>query len=248
VLEPDGLPPSVEGCSAIIHLVGIIRERRASGVTFDRLHTQATANMLGVAREAGVKRYIQMSAVGTRPGAVSRYHRTKWQAEEVVRASALDWTIIRPSLIFGPGDEFVSVLARMIRRLPAVPVLGDGQYLLQPVAVEQVAEGFARALRLPLTVGQTYEVAGPQPQRFVELLDQIGVALGVMRVRKIHIPLGLIKIMIRAFGWLPFFPVTKDQIIMLEEGNVADPSRFYADFNVTPEPLVAGLKRMFPTA
>ena len=248
VLEPDGLPPSVEGCSAIIHLVGIIRERRAAGVTFDRLHTQATANMLGVAREAGVKRYIQMSAVGTRPGAVSRYHRTKWQAEEVVRASALDWTIIRPSLIFGPGDEFVSVLARMIRRLPAVPVLGDGQYQLQPIAVEQVAEGFARALRLPLTVGQTYEVAGPQPQRFVELLDQIGVALGVTRVRKIHISLGLIKIMMQAFGWLPFFPVTKDQIIMLEEGNVADPTRFYADFNMTPEPLAAGLKRMFPTA
>lgn len=247
VLEPDGLPPSVEGCSAIIHLVGIIREHRAAGVTFDRLHTQATANMLGVAREAGVKRYIQMSAVGTRPGAISRYHRTKWQAEEVVRASALDWTIIRPSLIFGSGDEFVSVLARMVRRLPAVPVLGAGQYQLQPIAVEQVAEGFARALRLPLTVGQTYEMAGPEPHRFVELLDQIGVALGVARVRKIHIPLGLIKAMTRAFGWLPFFPVTKDQIIMLEEGNVADPTRFYADFSMTPEPLAVGLKRMFPT-
>jgi NADH dehydrogenase len=246
VLEPDGLPPSVEGCSAIIHLVGIIREHRAAGVTFDRLHTQATANMLGVAREAGVKRYIQMSAVGTRPGAVSRYHRTKWQAEEVVRASALDWTIIRPSLIFGSGDEFVSVLARMVRRLPAVPVLGAGQYQLQPIAVEQVAEGFARALRLPLTVGQTYEMAGPEPHRFVELLDQIGVALRVARVRKIHIPLGLIKAMTRAFGWLPFFPVTKDQIIMLEEGNVADPTRFYADFSMTPEPLAVGLKRMFP--
>jgi uncharacterized protein YbjT (DUF2867 family) len=248
VLEPDGLPPSVEGCSAIIHLVGIIREHRATGVTFDRLHTQATANMLGVAREAGVKRYIQMSAVGTRSGAVSRYHRTKWQAEEVVRASALDWTIIRPSLIFGPEDEFISVLARMIRRLPVVPVLGDGQYQVQPIAVEQVAEGFARALRLPLTVGQTYEVAGPQPYRFVELLDQIGVALGVARARKIHIPLRLIKVMTRAFGWLPFFPVTKDQIIMLEEGNVADPTRFYADFNITPEPLAVGLKRMFRTA
>ncbi|HEY4908404.1 MAG TPA: complex I NDUFA9 subunit family protein [Methylomirabilota bacterium] len=248
VLEPDGLPPSVEGCSAIIHLVGIIREHRATGVTFDRLHTQATANMLGVAREAGVGRYIQMSAVGTRSGAVSRYHRTKWQAEEVVRASALDWTIIRPSLIFGPEDEFISVLARMIRRLPVVPVLGDGQYQVQPIAVEQVAEGFARALRLPLAVGQTYEVAGPQPHRFVELLDQIGVALGVARVRKVHIPLGLIKVMTRAFGWLPFFPVTKDQIIMLEEGNVADPTRFYADFNITPEPLAVGLKRMFRTA
>jgi uncharacterized protein YbjT (DUF2867 family) len=248
VLDPDGLPPSVEGSAAIIHLVGIIREHRATGVTFDRLHTQATANMLGVAREAGVKRYFQMSAVGTRSGAVSRYHRTKWQAEEVVRASALDWTIIRPSLIYGPGDEFVSVLARMIRRLPAVPVLGDGQYQLQPIAVDQIAEGFARALRLPLTVGQTYEAGGPEPYRFDELLDMVGRALGVVRVRKVHVPLGLIKVMTRAFGWLPFFPVTMDQITMLEEGNVTDPTRFYADFNMTPEPLALGLRRMFPNA
>lgn len=246
VLEPDGLAPSVEGCSAMIHLVGIIREQRAAGVTFDRLHTQATANMLGVAREAGVKRYIQMSAAGTRAGAVSRYHRTKWQAEEVVRASSLDWTIIRPSLIFGPGDEFVSVLARMIRRLPAVPVLGDGQYQIQPIAVEHVAEAFARALRLPGTRGQTYEAGGPEPYRFVDLLDRIGHALGVRRVRKIHVPLGMVKAGTRAFGWLPFSPVTTDQIIMLEEGNVTDAAGFYEDFRLAAEPLAIGLKRMFP--
>ena len=245
VLEPDGLPPSVEGCSAIIHLVGIIRERRAAGVTFDRLHTQATANMLGVAREAGVKRYIHMSAAGTRANAVSRYHQTKWQAEEVVRASALDWTIFRPSLIFGPGDEFVSVLARMIRRLPAVPVLGDGQYRIQPIAVEQVAEAFTRALRLPVARRQTYEAGGPEPHRFVELLDLIGQALGMRRVRKVHVPLSMVKAMTYAFGWLPFSPVTTDQIIMLEEGNVTASERFYADFNLAPEPLAEGLKRMF---
>ena len=244
VLEPDGLVASVEGCGALVNLVGIIRESRAHGITFDRLHVQATANMLAVAREAGVKRYVQMSAVGTRPGATSRYHQTKWQAEEIVRASALDWTIVRPSLIYGPGDEFVSVLARMIRRLPAAPVLGDGQYRVQPVAVEHVAEGFARALRLPMAVAQTYEVGGPEPCRFVDLLDQIGAAIGVPTVRKVHVPLGAVKAMARVFGWLPFFPVTTDQLLMLEEGNVTDPKRFYADFEITPEPLARGLKRM----
>ena len=247
VLEPDKLAASVEGCGALVHLVGIIREHRTRGVTFDRLHTQATANMLAVAHEAGVKRYIQMSAVGTRPGATSRYHQTKWQAEEVVRASALDWTIIRPSLIYGPGDEFVSVLARMMRRLPAMPVLGDGQYRVQPVAVEHVAEGFARALQLSTTVAQTYEVAGPEACRFVDLLDQIGLALGLRNVRKVHAPLGVVRAMTRIFGWLPFYPVTKDQLIMLEEGNVADPSRFYADLEITPVPLAHGLRRMFHT-
>lgn len=247
VLEPDKLAASVEGCGAVIHLVGIIREHRARGITFDRLHTQATANMLAVAHEAGVKRYVQMSAAGTRPGATSRYHQTKWQAEEVVRASSLDWTIIRPSLIYGPGDEFVSVLARMMRRLPVMPVLGDGQYRVQPVAVEHVAEGFARALQLTTSVAQTYEIGGPEACRFVDLLDQIGLALGMRKVRKVHAPLGVVKAMTRAFGWLPFFPVTKDQLIMLEEGNITDPSRFYADFEITPEPLARGLKRMFHT-
>ena len=247
VLEPDKLAASVEGCGALVHLVGIIREHRTRGVTFDRLHTQATANMLAVAHEAGVKRYIQMSAVGTRAGATSRYHQTKWQAEEIVRASALDWTIIRPSLIYGPGDEFVSVLARMMRRLPAMPVLGDGQYRVQPVAVEHVAEGFARALQLSTTVTQTYEIAGPEAFRFVDLLDQIGLALGLRNVRKVHAPIGVVKAMTRTFGWLPFFPVTKDQLIMLEEGNVTDPSRFYADFEITPESLAHGLKRVLRT-
>src|SRR3970282_1260881 len=171
VLEPDKLAASVEGCGAVVNLVGIIREHRARGITFDRLHTQATANMLAVAHEAGGKRYIQMSAAGPRPGATSRSHQTKWQAEEIVRASALDWTIIRPSLIYGPGDEFVSVLASMVPRAPAVPVLGDGQYRVQTVAVEHVAEGFARVLRLPTAAAQTYEIGGAAPPRLLVLLS-----------------------------------------------------------------------------
>lgn len=248
VLKPAGLHACVEGCAALIHLVGIIREQRARGITFERLHAQATANMLAVAREAGVKRYLQMSALGTRPGARSGYHRTKWQAEEAVRGSGLDWTIFRPSVIYGPGDGFITLLARMVRRLPAVPVLGDGQYRLQPVAVEHVAEGFARAIRLPKTVGQTYEVAGPTAYRFVEILDLVGQAVGRERVRKIHSPLGLVKAATRLLGWLPLYPLTMDQIAMLEEENVAsDAARFYADLGIRPEPLPEGLKRMFAT-
>lgn len=244
VLEPAGLGAGAEGCSAIVHLVGIIRERRARGVTFERLHTQATVNMLAVAKEAGIKRYVQMSALGTRPDARSRYHRTKWRAEEAVRASGLDWTIFRPSIIFGPGDEFISVLAGMVRRLPVVPVLGDGRYRLQPIAVEQVAEGFARCLRLPTSVGQTYEVGGPTAYPFVEILDRIGLALGRPRVRKLLVPIGPVKLATRLFQWLPGYPLTLDQLSMLEEESITDPSRFYADFDLKPEPLGDGLKRM----
>jgi len=244
VLQPDGLVSCAEGCAAIVHLVGIIREHRARGVTFDRLHVRATENMLAVAKAAGVKRYVQMSALGTRPDARSAYHRSKWQAEEAVRASDIDWTIFRPSIIFGRGDEFISVLATMVRRYPVVPVLGDGNYRLQPIAVEQVAEGFVQALRNALSVGQTYDVAGSEPYRMVEILDQIGVALGRPRVRKIHVPLGGVKLATRGLGWLPYYPVTTDQLMMLEEESVADPSRFYRDLGIAPEPLALGLARM----
>jgi uncharacterized protein YbjT (DUF2867 family) len=245
VLSPDRLAPSVEGCHAFIHLVGIIRERRSRGVTFERLHAQATRNMLEVARAAGVPRYVQMSALGTRPGARARYHRTKWEAEEAVRASGLQWTIFRPSIIYGRGDAFVTVLGRTVQRLPVMPVLGDGRYRLQPVAVEQVAQGFARALRAGATVRQTYEVGGPVPYAFVDLLDEIGRAVGRPRVRKLHVPLAPVRAVTRALDWLPFYPVSSDQLVMLEEESVTDPSRFHADLGLPPEPLPAGLRRVF---
>jgi NADH dehydrogenase len=189
-----------------------------------------------------------MSALGTRPEARSAYHRSKWRAEEAVRGSGAAWTIFRPSVIFGRGDEFISLLAGLIRRLPVVPVLGDGRYRLQPIPVEQVAEGFVRALRLDKSVGQTYEVGGPQPYPFVEVLDQIGAALGRRTVKKIHIPLGAVKLTTRALGWLPFYPVTADQLAMLEEESVTDPTRFFEDFGITPEPFARGLARMLGTA
>jgi NADH dehydrogenase len=245
VMSPDGLTPSVEGCAALVHLVGVIREQPRRGVTFERLHTQATRNMVALARAAGIKRYVHMSALGTRPGARARYHRTKWEAEEAVRASDLEWTIFRPSIIFGRGDAFMSVLGRSVKRLPVMPVLGDGRYRLQPIPVEQVADGFVGALRTPASIRQTYDVAGPTPYAFVDLLDEVGRALGRPHVRKLHVPLAPVRAITRALDWLPFYPVSTDQLIMLEEESVTDPSRFFGELGLKPEPLAAGLRRMF---
>lgn len=248
LMAPDGLGPSVEGCGAIVHLVGIIRERPARGVTFERLHVDATRNVLELARKAGVPRYVHMSALGTRPGARARCHRTKWAAEQAVRASGLDWTIFRPSIIFGHGDAFVSVLARVIRRLPVVPVLGHGRYRIQPIPVEQVAEGFARAIRTPASSRATYEVAGPVPYAFVDVLDEIARALGRPRARTMHVPLAPIRLATTLFERLPFYPLSSDQLTMLEEESVGDPGRFFGDFGLPPEPLPVGLRRMFAPA
>ncbi len=244
VLRPKGIEASIEGCSALVHLVGIIRERPGRGVTFERHHAAATANMVQAAEAAEVPRFLQMSALGTRPDARSRYHQTKWEGEKTVRESRLEWTIFRPSVIYGPGDGFVSMLARMIRWLPVVPVIGDGRYRLQPAPIEQVAEGFARALLRPETRGQTYEVGGPRPYAFTEILDLIGQALGKTRVRKIHQPLGLMRLLARLLESLPFFPLTSDQLTMLQEDNVCDPTPFFRAFDLAPVEFPAGLQRM----
>lgn len=240
----QGLEDDMAGCDAVIHLVGIIREHPSTDVTFERVHTEGTLNVIDATQAAGIRRYVHMSALGTRPGAASRYHRTKWAAEEAVRASGLDWTIFRPSIIYGPGDGFVSMLASMVRRTPVVPVIGSGRQRVQPVPVEHVAAGFERALELPATIKQTYEVGGPQAVTIEELLDLIGRALGRRRVIKAHVPLGLMKPLARLLHPLPGFPVTPDQLLMLGEDSVCDPRPFYETFGLEPVPLATGLERM----
>src|SRR2546421_12113355 len=96
LFDPKALDEGVGGCDAVIHLVGIIAENKSKGITFERMHVEATRAVVDAARRNGVRRYVHMSALGTRPGARSEYHRTKHRAEEYVRASGLDWTIIRP--------------------------------------------------------------------------------------------------------------------------------------------------------
>jgi len=244
VLRREGLDSDMAGCEAVVHLVGIIREHPAAGATFERVHVTGTVNVLDAARAAGVRRYVHMSALGTRPGAHARYHQTKWAAEEAVRSSGLGWTILRPSIIYGPGDGFVTLLARMIRRVPVFPVIGTGRQRLQPVPVEQVAEGFVRALDLPVTEKQTYEIGGPDPVTMVELIDLIGAVLGQRRVRKVHVPLGPMRTLTRLLHPLPAFPLTPDQLLMLEEDNTCDPQPFLATFGLQPVALRDGLARM----
>jgi NADH dehydrogenase len=244
ILAPETLEPDMEGCDTVIHLVGIIREQPATLSTFERIHTQGTINVLDAAAATGIRRYVHMSALGARPGARARYHRSKWAAEEAVRASPIPWTIFRPSIIYGAGDAFVNMLAAMVRRYPVVPVIGGGQHRLQPVSVEQVAEGFARAVELEASVKQTYEVGGPDAVTMVRLLDLIGKTLGRSRVRKMHVPIGLVRPVARLLHYFPGFPITPDQLLMLEEDNICDPQAFYATFGLSPQPLAAGLRAM----
>lgn len=182
VLDPASLQRAMVGVDAVVHLVGIIHE--TPRVSFESAHTQATANVLAAARAAGVRRYVHMSALGTRPGAVSRYHRSKWEAEELVRQSGLDWTILRPSLVYGPGDRSLNVLAAFMRapldfwNCYSFPNLGGGTAQVQPVAVEEVALAFVRALSNAAALGRTYDLCGPAPITWRELLLQLAQRQG----------------------------------------------------------------------
>ena len=244
ILGPPGsLEAGMTGCDTVIHLVGIIREHKSRGITFDRLHRVGTNNVLAAAASAGVRRYLHMSALGTRAGARSRYHQTKWAAEEAVRTSGLAWTIFRPSVIYGHGDGFLSLLAGMVKRLHVVPVIGDGRQRLQPVPIEHVAAGFARAVRAEASVKQTYAVTGADAVSMIELLQMIGAAMH-RRVRLVRVPLGLIRPIARGLHRMPTFPVTPDQLLMLEEDSTADPGPFYSVFGLTPLPLAQGLRQV----
>lgn len=230
--EPKCLHAVMEGCDAVINLVGIIREFPRRGITFERLHTETTKNLLKAAQEQGVRRFLQMSANGTRADALTDYHKTKWAAEQLVRESEFDWTIFRPSLVFGTGDMFVNMLAGLIRKLPVVPVMGDGNYRLQPVAAQDVAAGFVKALEAPQTYNKTYHCGGPEAYSYNRILDLIGAALGKRSVCKLHQPLLLMKPVVSVMQSLPQFPMTSDQLQMLLEENICDPAEWQTDLQL----------------
>lgn len=242
VLHQEGLADEMSGCAAVIHLVGSVRE--TPSITFDRLHVEGTTNVLDAATAAGVQRLVHMSALGARPDAAARYHRTKWAAEELVRDRALRWTVVRPSLIYGRGDHVVSTLARMARRLPAVPVVGTGRQRLQPVVVETIASAITRALDLPGTERQTYDAAGPDVVSMEGLIQLVGETLGMRHVRTVHVPLRLLRPLTGAWRGLPRAPLTRDQLAMLQDDTVCDPTPFHEAFELTPVPLQVGLERM----
>jgi len=242
VTLPETFAGMVKGCDVTINLVGIIREFAGRGITFERLHVEATRNVIAAAKAAGVTRHLQMSALGTRADAPSGYHRSKFEAEEEVRGSGLDWTIFRPSIVFGPKDDFVNKLAGYIRSYPAIPVIGDGNYRLQPISAADVARCFTMALGMPETVGRTFELCGPDRLPYNELLDTIGRVLGKRHVAKIPNPLPIMKAIVPLLQGFSFFPVTMDQILMLTEENICD-ERWRETFTFEPERLEAGIAR-----
>jgi NADH dehydrogenase len=137
---------------------------------------------------------------------------------------------------------FVNMLAQLIKALPVTPVMGDGQYLLQPVHVSDVAQSFVAALNKPETRGKTYACCGPETFSYNQILDLIGKALGLSRVRKIHQPLCLMKPLVGLLQAIPLFPMTSDQLQMLLEGNVCKDNHWVDDFALELTEFAAGIQ------
>jgi uncharacterized protein YbjT (DUF2867 family) len=239
-LEHEALEEAAAGCDAVIHLVGIIREFPGRGVTFEQVHVQATRNVVDAAQGAGARRYLHMSALGARPEPADPYHLTNFTADEYVINSGLTYTIFRPSVIYGPEDQSINLFARHIQRLPFFPVIGDGTYQLQPVPVWTVARAFALALELPRTENKIYDVGGPAPLTFNEVIDTIAEVLG-RRVKKIHQPVWCMRFAADLCGRFRWFPLSPGQLRMLLEGSTCDPTAFYQDFCLAPEHFSEGL-------
>ena len=229
--SPDAVDALVSGCDAVIYNVGILREFPGKGITFEALQYRGAKTVAEAAKRAGVRRFLLMSANGI-DSAQTPYQTTKLKAEAMIRDSGLDYTIFRPSVIFGDPRgtmEFATQLYRDMVRVP-VPAVGfhtglspaHGEVLMSPVHVRDVADAFVNALSDESTVGKCFVLGGPEVVSWPQMLQRIAEAVGKRKLI-LPMPIGFMKLGATLLDWLPFFPVTKDQLTMLADGNTAEP-------------------------
>lgn len=241
VADRPSLERAAGGVERVIHLVGIIQE--APGQTFQGIHVEGTRNIVEASKKAGVRHVVHQSALGTRPDAKSTYHKTKWAAEELVRTSGIAWSILRPSLIYGPGDKFTIKMTGMLKLSPVVPVLGSGMSKVQPIYIDDVVTCLERLASDDTLRDRVFEIGGPDQFTYTELLETIARALDIRRPT-VHVPLVFMRPVARLLeAVLPNPPVTTDQIMMLEEDNVCSLKDLRETFGVEPTALRDGLSR-----
>lgn len=242
----QGLKEAAWGQEAILYLAGIIREK--AGQSFQQVHVDGVRHSLEAAKAAGIRRFVHMSALGAAKGTSSRYFESKAQAEEWVQSSGLDFTIFRPSLIFGPGDDFFGGVLKGLVTIPApfIPQIGDGRFPFRPVWIGDVVAAFEQSLGLPQTIGQAYNLVGPDEYSFRQLLLLVRDTLG-SRKPLLSIPLALMDLLVPVMSILPFTPITMDQYRMLKAGNTADPTPMRQTFSLEQRTLKSELPRILST-
>lgn len=237
ILDAKAVEQAAQECQAILHLVGIIREDPRQNILMDNIHRVGTHHIVEAAKRAGVPRIVHMSALGARRDAISKYHQSKWEAEEVVRNSQLEYTIFRPSVIFGKGGEgpnFLRQLGDLVQKSPVVPIPGNGLQRLQPVSIDTVASVFCAALKEANSIGKTYDLAGSQTLTYLEILRAVAKTLK-RPFYPLFLPFSPLLATAKKLEVFSWFPITSDQLQMLKEGNVSPRwKEVYSDFHLTP--------------
>jgi NADH dehydrogenase len=219
VTDPGAVARAVAGADLVVNLVGILHERKPGD--FQRLQADGAGTVAKLCAEAGVERLVQISAIGADPASPSAYGRTKAAGEAAVRAAFPGAVILRPSIVFGPEDQFFNRFAGMARLLPFMPVVA-GATRFQPVYVGDVADAVIAAATRDDAVGQTYELGGPRVISFRDLLRFILDTTGHRRPM-IDMPDALVRLQARLSEFLPNPPLTRDQLLMLRKDNVVAP-------------------------
>jgi uncharacterized protein YbjT (DUF2867 family) len=243
VTDAASLRPAVEGCDRVIHLVAI---RSGSRRDFERIMEQATRDLVAAAREAGVDRFVLMSALGTTEETrdlVSYYH-AKWDMEQTVKASGLEHVIFRPSFVFAEEGGALGEFKRVARLAPVTPVVGSGEQHIQPIWRDDVAAYFTRGLDLPAAANRTFELGGPDVVTWDELWRRLRRALGIRRRPLVHVPVPVMRVQATLFEVLPNPPLTRDLLKMLLAGdNVVSDTSAVDTFKLPLVPLDEQLRR-----
>jgi NADH dehydrogenase len=240
--DTESIRRGVEDCEAVVHLVAILQGKPAD---FQRIMVEGTSSLVAAAKEAGVRRFVHMSALGVdeRSKDLVPYYGAKWENERAVKDSGLEHVIFRPSFVFGPDGGALQQFKRIARRTPMTPIVGSGAQRIQPIWIEDVAAYFAAALDRAEAANRTFELGGPDVVTWNEFWDRLKRALGIRRPT-LHIPTGLMRVQARAFELLPKPPVTRDQLTMLETGdNVVTNSEAVDTFGLPLLPLDEQLRR-----
>jgi NADH dehydrogenase len=236
ILDEAEVRAAIQGCDAVINLVGILVEGEPQ--TFTAIHEEGARRVAAIAHNLGVKQLIHMSALGVSRAAPALADRSKAAGEEAVRAAFPDVTIVRPSMVFGPDDHFFNRFATLAQRLPVLPLIGGGRTKFQPVYVEDVVDGFTAILACPARRGRTYEFGGPRIYTFKELL---GFLCAEIRARPLLVPLPfwMAEALGVALQSFPDAPLTRDQVRLLRTDKIVSGAETLANLGIEPKALEA---------
>lgn len=235
VLDGDSLRRAMDGVEAVVHLVAVIREQGA--LTFERVNYEGTVGVLAAAQEAGVRRIVCASTIGAASDPTVRYLHSRWMGEQEIIRSGIAYTIVRFSVGFGEGDEFINQLAALVKAFPLVPVVGDGTAVFQPIWVDDVARCIAESLDREALEARAVEIGGPDYFTYDELIDVIAETLGV-RAAKAHVPISLMSTGASVLEALsPRPPITREQLKMLAFDHRTELDSVQRHFGFEPRPM-----------